>query len=476
MVGESPDPVQSPNKDHLLVTDPEVLAGYCRDASPLIGSPEGLLRPDSAQEVAFWLREAVARGVPVTPCGLRSSTTGSGLASSGWALSCERLQSPLELDSERSIATVGAGVVLRDFKDELESHGWFYPPDPTSERECSMGGTVACDASGARSYRYGPTHRWLRGLEVALMDGSVRWFRRRLVEKDASGYACLRDLVDLFCGSEGTLGVITRVEVDLLPKPEAFLGALAFFDSVASALHFVGQARQEQRRGTSIQPRCLELLDATCLEIMRQQDSGVIIPNGAGAAIFFEEEHLAGEEDRVLAAWWSLLESFAGSYAADTVVATDRARKEELRSLRHAVPAHLNEEGARFMEHGGKKLSTDWAVPFEHLARFMVDADGWLEEAGIHRVARFGHVGNGHPHYNLMLKDGAEVERGERVVRRMCERACELGGTISAEHGVGKVKRAYARYRFSELELAAMQALKKLLDPAELLAPGNLFP
>ena len=192
--------------------------------------------------------------------------------------------------------------------------------------------------------------------------------------------------------------------------------------------------------------------------------------------MFFEEEHSHGDETGVLERWWSLLERSAGALAQDTLVATDRARQEELRMLRHAVPASLNEEGTSYMEAGGKKVSTDWAVPFEKLPAFMAQADAWLAEAQIDRVARFGHVGNGHPHYNLLLRDADEVARAEAVVERMCQEACALGGTVTAEHGVGKVKRPYIHHRFSSLELASMRAIKTLFDPAGLLAPGNLFP
>jgi glycolate oxidase len=476
MVFESADPVQSQPRDCPLVEDPEVLEGYRRDASAYVGSPEGLIRPVDASEAAWWLAEASRRGVPVTPCGLRSSTTGSGLAARGWSMSCERIQPEIEIDEERRLAVVGAGTVLRDFKDQVEERGLFYPPDPTSERECTLAGTVACDASGARSYRYGATHRWLRGVEVALVDGSVRWFRRRTVDKDAAGYAGLRDLVSVFCGSEGTLGFLTRLEVSLIDRPEAFLGALAFFTSVDAALSFVGAARHEDRTNSGVKPRCLELLDERCLAIMRDQNSGVVLPAGANACVFFEEEHSAGAEGEVVERWWSLLERSSGALADDTVVATDRIRQEELRMLRHAVPASLNEEGSSYMADGGKKISTDWAVPFDQLASFMKRADGWLQRAGIERVARFGHVGNGHPHYNLMLRDAEEVLQAEQVVARMCEEACGLGGTITAEHGVGKVKRPYLRHRFGDLELASMRAIKELMDPSQLLAPENLFP
>jgi len=459
-----------------LVLDPEVLEAYRHDASPLVGDPEGLIRPGTADEAAHWLAEAASQGIPVTPCGLRSSTTGSGLAPRGWVMSCERLDGDLEVDPERRVARVGSGMVLRDFKDRVEEAGLFYPPDPTSEGECTLGGTVACDASGARTYRYGATHRWLRGVEVALVDGTVAWYRRREVGKDAAGFAGLRDLVQVFCGSEGTLGFITRIEVDLLQKPEAFSAGFAFFRDLSSALAFVGQAREQDKQPSGVRPRCLELLDELCLEIMSSQGSGVVLPEAARAVVFFEEEHEAGGELPVLERWWELLEGSPGALAADTVIATDREKQEELRALRHAVPATLNEEGSRYRDAGGRKVSTDWAVPFRHLASFMERSDGWVREAGIERMARYGHVGNGHPHYNLIVRNGAEATSAKAVVERMCQEACRLGGTISAEHGIGKVKLPYLHHRFSELELQVMRAVKDSLDPAGLLAPGNLFP
>ena len=471
MLLESTRPVQS-----ALVTDAEVLEAYRHDASSYVGSPEGLLRPENGAEAAAWLAEAAASGTSVTPCGLRSSTTGAGLAAGGWVMSCERLGGLLELDPERGRAIVGAGMVLREFKDEVAQAGFLYPPDPTSEGECSIGGTVACDASGARTYRYGPTHRWVRGVEVALPDGTLRWFRGRPVEKDAAGYAGMRDFVRLICGSEGTLGFITKVEVALVAKPEAFSAGLAFCEDVASALRLVGEARRQDRMGGGVRPRCLELLDRGCLDIMRAKNSGVDIPATAGAAIFFEEEHAGGAEMDVLERWWALLAESPGALADDTVVATERARQDELRSLRHAVPATLNEEGQRLASQGGKKISTDWAVPFEHLAPLVSRSDGWLEEAGLERFVRYGHVGNGHPHYNIIVSNGEEAARAATVVQRMCREACDLGGTVTAEHGVGKIKLPFIPYRFDALELAAMKGVKAAFDPRGILAPGNLFP
>lgn len=458
------------------VRDPAILEAYRYDASPLVGSPDGLVRPASPEEAADLLAQADSARIPVTPSALRSATTGAGLAMSGWAMSCERMVGIESVDPERKLAVVAAGTVLREFKDAVEEQGLFYPPDPTSERECSIAGTVACDASGARTYRYGATHRWVTGVEVALPDGSLRWFRRRAVDKDAAGYAGLRDPVQLICGSEGTLGFITRVEVRLLDKPPAFTAGLAFFDSVASALAFVGLAREQDRRGTGVRPRCLELLDAGCLAIMREQGSGVVLPEAAGACVFFEQEHELGAEEPVFEAWWAALEASAGALPDDTVVATDRARQDELRVLRHAVPATLNEEGRSHAHAGGRKISTDWAVPFERLPALVEAFDGWLVDARIDRAFRYGHVGNGHPHYNLIVRDRAEFERAEAVVHRMCRAACEAGGTITAEHGIGKVKLPFVRYRFSELELATMRAVKSVFDPHGIMAPGNLFP
>jgi FAD/FMN-containing dehydrogenase len=482
MVMESNGAVQSKGDREAglgtLVTDPDVLEGYRRDASPVVGSPEGLLRPSSASEAAGWLQEAAGRGVAVTACGLRTSTTGAGLAPHGWTMSCERMVGLVDLDPERRIARVRPGTVLREFKDAVEDAGLFYPPDPTSERECAVGGTVACDASGARTYRYGATHRWVRAVEIAMVDGSVRRFQRPSVGKDAAGYAALRNLVDLVCGSEGTLGFITEVEVDLIARPEAFSAGLAFFLSLADALAFVAEARREDSAGTGVKPRCLELLDEGCLEIMRAQDTAISPPAAAGAAIFFEEEHAASDTAAmaVMEAWWALLERSPGSLADDTVIADAPARQAELRSLRHAVPATLNEEGRGYESDGGRKISTDWAVPFAELPAFMEAADRRLEAAGVERVFRYGHVGNGHPHYNLLVRDDDERRRADGVVEWMCEEACRRGGTITAEHGMGKVKLHYAHHRFDPLSREVMRAIKDRFDPKGILAPGNLFP
>ena len=475
MVVDRASPVQRAPASTAVITDPEVLAAYQEDASPLRGAPDGLVRPAEAQSVAAALADASARGIAVTPCGLRTATTGAGLAPRGWTLSTERMTGLVDLDPVRRTAIVRAGTVLRDFKDAVEAEGLFYPPDPTSERECAVGGTVACDASGARTYRYGATHRWVRGVEVALTDGSLRWMRRPEVDKDAAGYAALRDPVRLFCGSEGTLGVVTKVEVDLLPRPEAFVAGLAFFGDVQDALAFVGVARRADRAGGAVRPRCLELLDGLSLQIMAAQDSGVAIPAVAGAAVFFEEEHAHSGEGPVMEAWWTLLTESAGALPDDTVIASNRGEQEELRLLRHAVPATLNDEGRGFRAAGGRKISTDWAVPFRHLAPLMAECDRWLRDANIHRVARYGHVGNGHPHYNIIATDAEEAARAHVVVDRMCREACRLGGTVTAEHGVGKVKRGYLHYRFSPLEIAAMKAIKRVFDPAGILAPGNIW-
>lgn len=466
----------SPSVQPRPITDPAILAAYRRDASSYRGNPEALLRPDSAEELAAALHAAVSAGQYVTPTALRSSTTGAGVAAHGLALSTERLVGPPTLDHERRRAIVPAGTVLRQFKDEVEAAGFFYPPDPTSERECSVGGTVACDASGARTYRYGSTHRWVRGLEVALPDGSLQWFRRREVDKDAAGYAAVRDPIQWFCGSEGTLGVITKVEVDLLPRPADWLGGLCVFDTLAAALRFVAAARAEDRAGTGVRPRCLELLDEGCLRIMAEHDGAASFPADAGAALYFEEEFDADSLDAVLERWIALAASVSGARVDDTVVATDPGRKEWLRRLRHAVPATLNEEGVRAEAQGGKKIGTDWAVPFDRIESFMGRCDAWIAEARIGRAVRFGHIGNGHPHYNLIPQDADECRRAMAVVDRMCEEACALGGTVTAEHGIGKLKVRHVQQRFSPLDLQVMRAMKAVLDPTGRLAPGNLFP
>ena len=238
------------------VTDPSVIEGYLTDASNVQGHADGLVRPRTTEEVSAILRHCQAKNIPVTVSAGRTSTTAAAVPQGGWVLSMERLNQIHHIGHDT--AEADGGVFLGAFQTDVENTGRFFPPDPTSRHECSLGAAIACNASGARSFRYGPIRPWVLALTVVLPNGeiihvkrgdavpaswpSVDWVEPNV--KTAAGYAPTRDAVDLFIGQEGTLGVITRATVRLTDLPADVMGVLAYFPSRAALLGFVDVARR----------------------------------------------------------------------------------------------------------------------------------------------------------------------------------------------------------------------------------------
>ena len=362
------------------ITDPDVLAGYLTDASNTHGTADALVRPQSTAEVAEVVAHCQAHGIPLTITAGRTSTTGAPVPDGGWLLSTERLSAIHEVTDDR--ATADAGVFLGALQDATEQRGRLLPPDPTSRHEATVGAVVACNASGARAFRYGATRPWVRAITVVLPDGTVRdvtredpipadWPVPRWSEpgvKTAAGYVPADNLLDLFIGQEGTLGVITRATFELIDLPAAVLGILAFFPDRPSLVAFVEHARQAARTDPSgaLSPRALEYFDHSCLGFARERVGDV--PDAAGCALFCEQEVTALGADAHMEAWWEALSEFAGDLADDTVITDTDAGTRRLHALRHAVPAGINEQVVR---NGMPKVGTDLAVPDDRLSDIM---------------------------------------------------------------------------------------------------------
>ncbi|MCA9571464.1 MAG: hypothetical protein KC656_26685, partial [Myxococcales bacterium] len=278
------------------------------------------------------------------------------------------------------------------------------------------------------------------------------------------GYYPADNLLDLLIGSEGTLGILTRATVRLTDLPAAVHGIVAFFPTRASALAFVRTARAAQRADCNgpLSPRCLEYLDRNCLELAGSRVGTV--PDGAAAALFCEQE-IHGDEDEHLQAWMDALEAH-GALADDTLLTTDDAGRAELHAFRHAIPAGINEIVVR---NGMPKVGTDLSVPDDALEA-MFDL---YEQAPV-RYALFGHVGDNHLHLNLLPRTAAELETCKAYYDRLAARAVELGGSVSAEHGIGKLKRAHLRTLVGDDVIAQFRRLKQHVDPGWILARGNL--
>jgi FAD/FMN-containing dehydrogenase len=309
--------------------DREILLGFARDASGLELIPESVARPRSIDEVQELLRRATAERSAVTPAGGQTSTTGASITDKGMILSLRSLEAPIDVDARAGTVRAGAGTLVGDVKRACAAQGWLLPLDPTSEDDCTVGGAVACNATGARSLRYGDTRRHVRALEVLLADGTRQRLVRKQWEKNTVGYQFVHDPVDWFVGSEGTLGVIVAAEFALVPLPAVVTGLAFPFASEREALAFVAAAREAPQ----VAPRCLEYFDARALEIVRAHEGGA---GWTGQAMVYTEVESEDEFDPE--PWLGFGES-AGARMDEITIFDGEAALREARRLRHSISA-----------------------------------------------------------------------------------------------------------------------------------------
>ena len=487
-------------------TELDQLTNYLTDASNMPGGyAEKLFIPESAEEIAEILREANEKKIPVTISGARTGTVGGAIPFGGYVVSLERLNKIAKIDKDTKTVIAGAGVILRDLQKAVEAEGLFYPPDPT-EWSCQVGGTVATNASGSRSFKYGATRNYVNALKVALASGDILnlrrgetvadengvlelrteqgnvvtakrpTYKRPHVRKNVSGYFNHKplDAVDLFIGSEGTLGVIAETELSLLPMPEGFFSGIVFFENELDLLAFVTDARElsfANRRSpieNSFDASLLEYFDKNALDFIRERFPEV--PGNMQGAIFFEQETTAETEDILFEQWNELLEKHNADVDRSWFTTTDQDR-EKMREFRHALPVTVNERIARYDR---KKVGTDMAVPDEKFAGFLRFYKQILDASGLDYVI-FGHIGDCHLHANLLPKDETEAEKARHIYGRCVAQAIMLGGTVSAEHGIGKLKRKYLDAMMGERYLNEMAELKRAFDANGILGRGNMF-
>ena len=439
---------------------PQPDSPYLADASGYRGSAEKIFLPRSEAEVAEILREATAQRKPVTIAGAGTGVTGARVPHAGWLLCLEHLA---RIDVFDGYAICGPGVLLRDLHAAVAPRQ-FYAPDPT-EAGASVGGSIATNASGSRSFLYGATRRHVRALRVLLMDGSPLELRRGekppfdlpsvpapATTKNTAGYY-LRpdaDYMDLFIGSEGTLGVVTEAELALLPAPKDLFTGVLFFESDKSALESVDAWRPVAGL------RMLEYLDAGSLDLLRPRFPE--IPSEARACVLIESENddWLDESNAMEASWFA-----AG--AAD---------RERFRRFRHALPEAVNDLVRR---RNLTKMGSDYAVPLTRNREMLEIYRHTLDREFPARYVIFGHIGDAHLHVNILPANEEEWKHAAVLMTEFARQAVALGGTVSAEHGLGKRKRHLLEIQYSAAEVEKMKDLKRRLDPRWLLGPGTLF-
>ena len=472
----------------MLIKSSDEIQSYLSDASFIRnGYADRVVFPESIEEVSEILVAANRDLVPVTVSGAGTGTVGGRVAFGGIVLATDKLNRIKSIVGEEGYAVVEAGVILSDLQRAVDQEGLLYPPDPT-ERGCFIGGTVATNASGARTFKYGPTRNYIRRLKIVLASGEVVDLRRGEVRadaagrirvggievklpsyrmpvtrKNASGYFVVpeMDAVDLFIGSEGTLGVICEVETKLLPKPEGLISGVVFFADEADVLALVASVRAYG------DARALEFFDRESLRFLREKYP--TIPDEAVGAVFFEQEITESSEEPVLNEWLRLLDQHHA--LADSWFATNEQDQAKLREFRHQLPVLMNEWFARYNQ---RKVSTDMAVPDEAFPGLFDLYRNTLRDSGL-RYTIFGHIGDNHVHVNILPRDDNEGVHARELYVQFLKYAAGVGGTLSAEHGVGKLKRDYLRLFYTDDQLREMAAVKRAFDPNGILGRGNIF-
>lgn len=457
-----------------LIRDLDVRLAHARDASGVQLVPEAVVRAGSAEEVVDAVRIAADAGLTVTPAGSQTSMTAASITDRGVLLSLAGMRRIIDVDTSRRIARVEPGITIGDLNRELADTGLMFAPDPTSENDATVGGAIACNASGARSLYYGPTRRHVRGVTVVHADGSTSGYARSGIEKNTVGYHAAQDPVDWFVGSEGTLGVVVEAELSLVRAPSGLMGLAIPFATQSAAISFVVSARLGENLSGRRSARCLELFDAEALLIAGSATSRPWSAESA-ALIYLEDD--AGpdtSEDDLLTSW---LEVADGSHAltSDIRVYAGPQPLREARVMRHAVPATMNERGSAHARNGGRKVSTDWAVPFERLNEALALSREVVVRHRAPEPVTYGHAGNGHPHQNFIAESAEALHRIHLAVEETLRGVVSMGGTVSAEHGLGKLKRQWLSLQLAPRQVEMIRAVKNALDPSGMFAPGNIL-
>nr|MDO8099355.1 FAD-binding oxidoreductase [Candidatus Njordarchaeota archaeon] len=501
------------------------------------GKAESLFFPRNEVEVSAILKSMNQRGTKITVSSGRTGIVGGAVPLGGAILSLEKMDHVLGLgfDEQKKMWYVHAesGVQFGELCRKIEHKDFnelrtkesvpkqqmlerflsdkvrrFLPPDPT-EMTALLGGTVATNASGARTFKYGAMREWIRRIRVVLVNGDVLDITRGQVNasidgkfqiilsgeksveiqipsykmpriKNSAGLYALpgMDLIDLFIGSEGILGVITEVEVYVIPKPPNLLSIMAFLSDEDAAIDFVEDIRANE---SPIKPDAIEYLDSNAVSMLKAlKNEGTIkipsLPNSAQAIIYLEISYSNDEEEQI----HNALDDFFQQHGVSIETAwggTEPTEWQRMKDIRHAIPEKINSIIAkRRQEHPElHKLGTDMAVPDEHLRTIMDYYKRELSERNLEHVI-FGHIGNNHLHVNVLPKDKEDQNAATHLYSEFAKKAVQLGGTVSAEHGIGKIKRPLLQALYGKGGIRQIKAIKEALDPKGILNAGVMIP
>lgn len=434
---------------------------YSYDASflPLLpaAKPDLVLKPQSTQEVAAIMKLAHKYRIPVVARGLGTGRTGGSVPVEGGLVLClDEMNQILELDDQNLMLTVEPGVKTQDIYQFCAERGLFYPPDPSSLKQSTIGGNIAENAGGPRAVKYGVTGDYVMGLEVVLADGSVLQTGGKMI-KNVTGY----DLTRLFVGSEGTLGIITRAILRLIPMPKIRRTAQALFDSLDGACAAVSRSIK-----SGAIPAAAELMDQISIEAVAKFRNIELDPRVKAGVIFeFDGDSEAGLDAQIGEAERLCAECGSVQFR----IAKTKEEEDELWSLRRGMSSAIAALAPN-------RIAEDISVPRAALPEIVKRLREIAARYGL-QLAVFGHAGDGNLHPSLLadLNAPGEKEKVEQAVGEIFQAALAVGGTLSGEHGIGLTKKDYLADALGETGMAAIRSIKKALDPAGILNPGKIF-
>ncbi len=436
------------------VTDPQALANYDRDASELRHPPEMVVLVHNRDQVQELLRLANRFHFAVTPRSAGTGLAGGCLSTCGGVvLDLSHMNRILAIDTRSLIAEVQPGVITQQLRDAVRQAGLFYPPDPASLDESTLGGNAATNAGGPACVKYGTTKDYVLGLEVVLPNGQLLRTGVK-TRKGVVGY----DLTHLIVGSEGTLGVITALTLKLIPHPPAVTGMVAVFNDLETAMQAVAKVMT-----CGYLPSAIEFLDHKCLALVGDR-LPFEVPARTGALLIIETDGvadaIAGEIDGI-----GRICRQAG--AVHLQPAASPEEREQIWEARRQVSLRIHDQAALY-------VSEDVAVPLGRIADLVASLPDYEQKYHL-EIFAFGHAGDGNIHLNITAADRDHPDRVEAGIRALLQLVLQMGGTISGEHGIGAAKRQYLPMELSAESIRLQQGIKALFDPNQVLNPGKLF-
>ena len=444
-----------------VLTSAEEMEPYSHDeVIGLRADPEVVVRVTSTQQVSGILQLAQRERVPVTPRGAGMGLSGGAVpVHGGIILSLEKMDRILEIDKANLMVTVEPGVITGELHRAVEAEGLFYPPDPASLDSCSIGGNIAEDAGGPRAVKYGVTQDYVCGLEAVLPSGEVIFCGGKLV-KNVTGY----NLVKLLVGSEGTLAVVTKIILRLLPQPKVQIDLLVPYDDLQAAADTVSDIIAHR-----IVPATIEFMERDSLRAVERLLQRELPFNDAVAFLLIQ---LDGNSQEAVDVDYEVVGDLCLEHGArDVLVARDQRTRDRLWEARRLIIDALNHESpANHME--------DVVVPRAEVPRFLRGVKKIAERRAV-RMVSFGHAGDGNVHVNV-LKDEISDDRWEVLAPAVSEEiyqlSLSLGGTLTGEHGIGATRRRYLPMALDEAQINVMRGIKAVFDPNQILNPGKIFP